>query len=140
MTGGSENFVTRWGLFFEENEEVGTAFFEPESLPLEQFREGAREFLITVFSTLEDEFEESQALDVPAEADALHQAYLASVEAIVSSAPELLAQIDTATADDLGGLFESDFGQALDALFEACAGLQSLAFPEGIDVELICSG
>ena len=140
LEGIVERSDTRITQFFEDNEELVTALFEPGSLPLEQAREGAREFLTTAFSILGDEFEESQTLDVPAAADALHQAYLASVEAIVLSAPELFAQIDTATADDLGGLFESDFGQALDALFEACAGLQSLAFAKSIDVDLICAG
>ncbi len=135
----AERFNAGISQWFEDNEEALVAVFDSGDLPLEQVREANREFLTTAMGFLRADLTGTQALDVPAGAEAVHQAYLTAVEAVLATESEALNRIGTASSAELTRFSESGFGLPLEDLSQACSGLQTLANAEHVNVDLLCS-
>ena len=94
----------------------------------------------TILAVLEAEAADLQALDPPAAVLHAHLGYLSISESIRALAAEAIESIDTATAEELGPIFESQFGLAISELIDACLVWQDMALDLRLDVELGCSG
>ena len=111
---------------------------------LDEEKAAMEKFLTDTAGVFNEAITSMNALDVPAEAKADHDAFIAAAKASVLLASRLQDDISNAKTDteaqNLISQFNDNYQPLLDAGDTACVNLQDIAATHGLDTDLACQG